>query len=224
MAQQMPHLVLASSSPRRKLMLESIGWSFDVLAPNVDERRLGQENAHDYVSRLACMKADAGMEMWQNSADSLVIAADTVVVCGDEILGKPADEEQGFAMLSALSGGRHVVYTGVAATLRSQGNTQLATRSCVVTCEVEFREISDAEKRWYWRTGEPADKAGAYGIQGIGAMFVKSLVGSYSAVVGLPLVETQSLIQDLGFQLPHLVSDDTSDEVQDAVRQRAVRE
>lgn len=186
----MGSLHLASRSPRRRELLQQIGVAFVCVDVEVDERVLPDEPAADYVERLAREKAQAGLARLDRSA--LVLGADTAVVLDGRILGKPADRAEGMEMLAALSGRSHEVLTGIA--LASAG--QLVSR--VVRSRVSFRELDEREALAYWNTGEPCDKAGGYGIQGLAAVFVSHLEGSYSAVVGLPLCETAQLLQAAG--------------------------
>lgn len=188
----MPHLILASASPRRRELLEQIGVRFDCRPVDICEDPLQQEPAREYVIRLAQEKALAGLE--QAGGDSVVLGSDTTVAIDDHILAKPANEDEAVAMLMQLSGRRHQVLTAVA--LAAQGRVEV----CCVGTDVEFIELDETRCRQYWRTGEPCDKAGAYGIQGLGAVFVKSINGSYSAVVGLPLMETAAMLQK--FDIP----------------------
>ena len=175
-------IYLASASPRRRELLQQIGVRFTVMSAAVDETVQPGEAALDYVCRLAQSKADAVFSRIQieGQPQRPVLGADTSVVLGDNILGKPADEAAAVAMLMELSGQTHQVITAVA--LVDELNSQLVYSST----EVRFRSIVESEARAYWNTGEPADKAGGYGIQGFGAVFVESLQGSYSGVVGLP--------------------------------------
>jgi septum formation protein len=183
---------LASGSPRRRELLQQIGVPFRVLGTGVDETTRPGEAPPDYVARLAAAKAEAG---WRGSGEPAgipVLAADTAVVIDGDILGKPADREDGERMLRRLSGRTHEVLTSVA--LRAaQGLEARISRS-----EVSFRRIAAGEARAYWDTGEPWDKAGAYAIQGRGAVFVAHLRGSYSGVMGLPLFETAELLEAAG--------------------------
>ncbi|MGP4844624.1 Maf family protein [Marinobacter sp. 1Y8] len=189
-------VVLASASPRRRELLEQIGLSFSVLPVDIDETPLNDERADHYVERLARQKAEAGLAL-ASDADSLVIGSDTTVVYDDEIMGKPATEADAGAMLMRLSGSTHRVMTAVALA---------GVHGCyarVVVTEVRFREIAPAEIAAYWQTGEPLDKAGGYGIQGKGGIFVDGMWGSYSAVVGLPLQETAELFEEAGQPIWH---------------------
>lgn len=178
-------ILLASKSPRRRELLQQIGVRFAVLDINVPERRLEHESASQYVQRLAASKSRAGTVL---RPDIPVLGADTIVVQGDHVLEKPQDKAHGLKMLAQLSGASHQVYTAIALTL---GQRQEIALCCT---EVTFRDILPAEAERYWHTGEPLDKAGGYGIQGLAAVFVANLQGSYSNVVGLPLMETQQLL------------------------------
>ncbi len=179
---------MASASPRRAELLRQIGIPFEVFVPNVDESRQRGESPHDTVRRLAQSKAAAG-----HRPGRLTLGADTVVVLDGVVLGKPRDESEGVAMLKALGGRVHTVLTGVCLS----GGETFKTR--VVATEVTFKPVSATLATAYWRTGEGADKAGGYGIQGIGSIFVTRIEGSYSAVVGLPLAETEELLNAFGF-------------------------
>lgn len=189
-----PHLYLASQSPRRRELLRQIGVDHEVLSVAVTEQPLAQESAQDYVQRLAREKACAGVS--RLSMESLrsapVLGADTIVVCAGEILEKPRDQIHAATMLRALSGQTHQVMTAVAIADETRHEVLLSTT------EVSFRPLSDAEIAAYWRTGEPQDKAGGYAIQGLGAVFVRELRGSYTGVVGLPLEATMDLLQSFG--------------------------
>ncbi|MBD1553344.1 Maf family protein [Pseudomonas typographi] len=186
----MPTLYLASGSPRRRELLAQIGVAFAPLATRIDETALPGEAPQHYVERLALGKAKAGLALLDGPG--VVLGADTAVVLDGRILGKPAGEQEAVATLLALGGREHQVFTAVAVT---DGARVLA--HCVCS-QVRFRRISAAEAQAYWATGEPADKAGGYAIQGLGAVFVEGLVGSYSSVVGLPLCETSHLLAQLG--------------------------
>lgn len=178
-------VLLASQSPRRQTLLTQIGVRFDVITVAVPEEHQSGESPATYVQRLSLEKAAAGS---RRRPDLPVLGADTVVVLNDEILEKPRDRAHGLAMLAQLSGAEHRVLTGIAVCL---GDRQWQR---VVQTRVRFRPIETAEAERYWDTGEPADKAGGYGIQGLGAVFVEHLEGSYSNVVGLPLTETSQLL------------------------------
>jgi septum formation protein len=183
---------LASGSPRRRELLQQIGVSFRVVGTAVDEAVLPDETALEYVTRLAEAKAAAGWEKSRDANQVPVLAADTAVVLDGRILGKPADRQDAEAMLRQLSGRTHEVLTAVA--FRTANGLQ----SRISRSEVTFRSIAAAEARAYWETGEPSDKAGAYAIQGRGAIFIADLRGSYSGVMGLPLFETADLLREAG--------------------------
>jgi septum formation protein len=183
---------LASGSPRRRELLQQIGVSFRVVGTAVDEAVLPDETPPAYVTRLAAAKAVAGWERSRDFTHVPVLAADTAVVLDGQILGKPADSQDAEGMLRQLSGRTHEVLTAVA--LRTANGLQ----SRISRSEVTFRSIAAAEARAYWETGEPSDKAGAYAIQGRGAIFIADLRGSYSGVMGLPLFETADLLREAG--------------------------
>jgi len=182
----MPHLILASASPRRKELLEQIGVQFSVHAMDIDESVLEDETPSAYVERLAREKASAAQVQFP---DAVVLAADTTVTLGDQILGKPQSREDAVAMLNALSGETHRVMTGVAL------SSAEGVFSRCVTTEVTFKPLAEELIERYVDTGEPMDKAGAYGIQGKAAVLVNDIRGSYSNVVGLPLAETAELLE-----------------------------
>lgn len=181
-------LVLASGSPRRRELLSQLGYQFEVLIPNVEEQRLDDESPAQYVERLSKDKALAGLSMTDENA--VVLGSDTIVVQDDRVLEKPHDFIHAKEMLRHLSGARHQVMTAV--TVATKGKH----RSVVVTTDVWFKPLSDQEIEQYWQTGEPGDKAGSYGIQGLGGRFVTRIEGSYHAVVGLPLYETDQLLHE----------------------------
>lgn len=185
-------LYLASASPRRRELLEQIGVPVQVVPCSVDEQVRPDESAPAYVERVTRDKVLAGVAVAPTGA--VVLAADTAVVVDGRILGKPADREQALGMLRKLSAREHEVMTAVAV---ARGADVRLER---VTTRVRFRTLSEVEMAAYWASGEPADKAGGYGIQGLGAVFVDHLAGSYSAVVGLPLMETARLLA--GFGIP----------------------
>lgn len=187
-------IYLASASPRRRELLQQIGVRFTVMSAEVDEAVLADEQPLDYVCRLAQAKAEAVLSRVEMEGQLIrpVLGADTTVVLGNRILGKPANEDEAVTMLLSLSGQTHKVMTAVA--LANDNSECPETQLAYSVTEVRFRNIDEVEARRYWHTGEPADKAGAYGIQGLGAIFVESLSGSYSGVVGLPLYETANLL------------------------------
>lgn len=195
----MAELFLASASPRRRELLAQIAVPCVTQIASIDENPLPAETAAAYVERLAREKARAGLLALGGRDDAVVLGADTAVVLDGRILGKPADFAESRVMLQALSGRSHQVLTAVALV----GDGREAAR--VVSSEVSFRTIGEAEIEAYWASGEPCDKAGSYGIQGLAAVFVSQLRGSYSAVVGLPLCETAELLGEFGiacWQLP----------------------
>lgn len=195
----MAELFLASASPRRRELMAQIAVPCVTQIASIDENPLPAEPAAAYVERLAREKARAGLLALGGRKDAVVLGADTAVVLDGRILGKPEDFAESRAMLQALSGRSHQVMTAVALV---SGDREAAR---VVSSEVSFRPISEAEIEAYWASGEPCDKAGSYGIQGLAAVFVNRLQGSYSAVVGLPLCETAELLGEFGiacWQLP----------------------
>ncbi len=188
-------LVLASGSSRRAELLTQVGLSFDVLIPGVDESLFPGEQPDTYVSRMAKEKADQAFASFAASCDDVVLlAADTIVVVDGSILGKPGNRQDGLRMLTMLSGRGHEVKTAVHI-LSADKST-----GTVVTTTVNFRRIERVECENYWLSGESHDKAGGYGIQGLAAIFVESITGSYSNVVGLPLAETSLLLSTFGVE------------------------
>jgi len=190
----MATLYLASGSPRRRELLTQIAVPFLTQIAPIDENALPGESPIAYVERLARAKAQAGLGALADTEGAVVLGADTAVVLDGRILGKPADRDDALATLNALSGRSHQVLTAVALV----SHERLESR--VVTSQVTFRVLNQAEIEAYWASGEPQDKAGCYGIQGLAAVFVSQLQGSYSAVVGLPLCETAALLAE--FAIP----------------------
>ena len=190
-------LLLASQSPRRKSLLQQLGYQFKCMPADIDESIQAKESAEQYVTRLALEKANV---IAKRCADDnltftdqvTVIGSDTSVVFNQQILGKPTSLEDCHNILSMLSGNSHQVITSVAVV---QGQR---SEVVVVSTDVDFKVLTHQEIEHYWQTGEPQDKAGAYGIQGIAGQFVKKISGSYSAVVGLPLYETAELLTSFG--------------------------
>lgn len=182
-------IILASASPRRKELLEQIAVRYSVYAVDIDETPLANESPLDYVQRLAAEKSAACLAKLQTQKP--VLAADTAVVLGDMIMGKPKDKEDGLNMLRRLSGKTHQVYSAIS--LRGREHSQ-----AVSITDVTFKDLSEQEILNYWHSGEPLDKAGAYAIQGKGSVFVTSISGSFSGVVGLPLYETAQLLLQQG--------------------------
>jgi septum formation protein len=186
-------IYLASGSPRRSALLDQIGVAHRVQPVDVDETARNGEAPEEYVRRLAMLKAET---LWQQLAASQrqpVLGADTAVVLDDQILGKPRDEDDCVRMLSLLSARTHQVFTAVA--LRAS-----TCQSRVSVSDVTFRKLTEEEIRRYWRSGEPADKAGAYAVQGRAALFIERIAGSYSGIMGLPLFETGELLSAIGAQ------------------------
>jgi septum formation protein len=182
-------LVLASGSPRRKSLLSDLDVDFIVVPADVDESSLVGEDAKTYVARVATLKAQTVRESYPNA---VVLAADTTVDRDGEILAKPVDAADAASMLRSLSGREHFTHTAVCVAHGDLVDT------VVVSTAVMFRGLGTEEIDWYVRTGEPLDKAGAYGIQGRAAAFVSSISGSVSNVVGLPLAETIGLLRKAG--------------------------
>ncbi|HOJ52653.1 MAG TPA: Maf family protein [Syntrophales bacterium] len=175
-------LILASASPRRRELLELLGLPFSVIPPRIDEDGEGSTDPAKYVLALSAAKART---VAKNHTDSLVLGADTIVVIDGLILGKPQDRREAIEMLSRLSGRRHEVFTGFSICFNRTGFEY----SEAVRSVVEFHALTEAEIAWYTATCEPYDKAGAYALQGKGALFVKEIEGSYTNVIGLPLRE-----------------------------------
>ncbi len=188
-------ICLGSASPRRAELLTRIGVSYVVHTADLDETPKPGEAAEVYVLRMALEKAAAVLG---ENPGLPVLAADTAVVVDGEILGKPRDQVDGLAMLARLSGRAHHVLTSVAL-LEPGAEGRCASRLSVN--KVVFRCTSEAERLAYWHTGEPVDKAGAYGVQGYAAIFIKRLEGSFSGVMGLPLFETAELLREFGINL-----------------------
>ena len=187
-------LYLASQSPRRQTLLAQIGVDFHVLVPEVNETAWARETARNYVARIA--RAKASVSWMRICADSMprypVLAADTAVMVGRRIFGKPMTDEAAQEMLKTLSGRTHQVLTAIAITYENR--MQIATS----VSSVKFRRLSDAEITRYVASGEPQDKAGGYAVQGLAAAFIARLEGSYSGVMGLPLFETARLLKTFG--------------------------
>ncbi|UII55041.1 Maf family protein [Cytobacillus spongiae] len=187
-------LILASASPRRKELLENLHLTFQVISSDVDETFNEKLTPSDVVMELALRKA---RDIRAKHGNSYVIGSDTVVVSNQQILGKPTDSDEAYKMLKMLSGQTHSVYTGVAIVAPEK------LVNFYEKTDVEFWELTDEEIESYIRTGEPMDKAGAYGIQGLGSLLVKKIEGDYFSVVGLPLSRTIRELKQLGFELPY---------------------
>lgn len=185
-------IILASASPRRRQLLAQIGIEPMVVTnADIDETPLLNEQANDCVKRLAIAKAQHIAVM---NPDAIVIAADTLIACDGHILGKPVSRENAFRLWQALSGRKHQVLTCVAVSYDGE------VHALVNTNEVEFAELSRESMEAYWQTGEPADKAGAYAIQGLAAVWIREIHGSYSGIMGLPLYETALLLKHAGIK------------------------
>ncbi len=183
----MTTLYLASASARRKQLLAQLGYEFTQFSVDADESQLAGETPLQLVERLARLKAQTGVAMGYD--DKPVLGSDTVVVVDNLALGKPVDEADFVAMMQRLSGRTHQVLTAIAVADKHKVLSQ------VVATDVTFKALTDKEIIAYWQSGEPQDKAGGYGIQGLGGRFVIQMSGSYFAVVGLPLYETDELIK-----------------------------
>ena len=192
MPETVPKIILASTSPRRSELLKQIGVEFELASGNVQERPHRDEAPPDYITRVARAKVIA---VARQNESGLIIGADTVVVLDGQLLGKPEDEADAERMLKRLSGRWHAVMTGVAL-------YDVATRHEVADFDktlVKFARLTDREIEWYIKTGEPMDKAGAYGLQGLGGLFVDEIAGNYYNVVGLPLPLVYRLARRLGY-------------------------
>ena len=200
----LPDLYLASSSPRRRELLAQIGINVVVLPQSVSEQYLSPETPSQYVQRLPLGKAQAGLLTLPEAKLRPVLGADTAVVVDGEILGKPENKAVALAMLAQLSGRSHQVLSALAVVGKDiLGQDRAEVR--MSESRVYFRVIEAADRLAYWHTGEPKDKAGGYGIQGLAALFVERIEGSYSGVMGLPLFETGELLKPFGI-LPLAVS------------------
>lgn len=186
-------IFLASASPRRSALLTQAGIAHEVRPVDIDERPLPGEAAGHYVSRLAAGKAEVLWRTLDERQRRPVIGSDTSVVLDGEILGKPRDQADGRHMLERLSGRSHQVFTAVA--LRHAGGCE----SRLSVSEVTFRTLGQAEIEAYWHSGEPHDKAGAYAVQGLAAIFIERIAGSFSGIMGLPLYETAELLRAIGY-------------------------
>ena len=189
-----PILILASASPRRAQLLEQIGVTFAQAPQEIDETPAAGESAEALAERLALKKARAAYAV-QEQSGCIVLGSDTVVVAGDAILGKPEHADDALRMLALLSNRRHRVCTAVSLVSGNRSASRLSVTG------VSFREIKLKEAQAYWETGEPHGKAGAYAIQGLGAVFIEQISGSYSGVMGLPLYETAQLLAEFGIPI-----------------------
>lgn len=186
------NIILASASPRRKELLSWLGLDFEILIPHIDETIQNGESPSEYCARLSEGKARF---IHRDHEHALIIAADTVVAIEGRILGKPLDKKDAFDHLKILQGAMHEVYTSYTVLHETQCTTQ------VIRTEVYFRSMSDEEIRWYVSTGEPMDKAGSYGLQGIGSIFVDRIDGSFTNVIGLPLPDLYHDLKSFGIVL-----------------------
>lgn len=189
-------IILGSASPRRRELLRQIGVECEVHTADIDERVHDNEAPAEYVLRLAIEKAERVASTLAHGASLPVLAADTAVVVEERILGKPADRADAVTQLQQLSGREHEVLTGVALAF----DDAVATRLSV--SHVRFRQMDRSEIAAYWDTGEPVDKAGSYAVQGIAAVFIEEIRGSYSGIMGLPLYETAQLLRSVGHEIP----------------------
>lgn len=182
---------LASKSPRRKELLDQINIDYQVIPIDIDEGRHINEEVEHFISRLAYEKAYTGLNSVEYKQEKRpIIGADTVIVLDNNVIGKPKNQDEFFSMLSSLSGRAHRVLTAVSVCFEDWHKT------CLVSTEVKFKEISTTEMIFYWDKYQPTDKAGGYGIQDYAGVFVEWIRGSYSGIVGLPLYETQQLLID----------------------------
>jgi septum formation protein len=182
-------IILASASPRRQELLDQINVTYTVYPVDIDETPRVNESPLAYVQRLAAEKSAACKA--RLNPEIPILAADTTVVLGDMIMGKPKDQADALTMLMQLSGKSHQVYSAISVRGREHGQAVSVT-------EVTFRHLTEQEILAYWHSGEPLDKAGSYAIQGLGALFVEAIKGSFSGVMGLPLFETAELLSNQG--------------------------
>lgn len=182
-------LILASQSPRRKEILSSLGFEYEVCPADIDES-IPEDTESIYVPEI--LSREKSLAVLKNNPDAVVIGSDTVVICEGQILGKPGSEEEAKAMLALLSGRKHTVATGLCVCSRER------TRSLVSLTDVYFHELSRSLIDSYVATGEPMDKAGAYGIQGVGSALVRKIDGDYFTVMGLPAAQTARLLSEFG--------------------------
>lgn len=192
-------IILASASPRRRELLDQIAVSYIVQPADIDETPKNAEGAEDYVVRIAAEKSAACQKI--SISELPILAADTSVVIDGTILGKPEDERHAIEMLQLLSGKKHNVYSAVSFRSAARSGHNIFHHQALSITEVNFRKIQLKEIKAYWKTGEPQGKAGAYAIQGLGSVFVESIKGSFSGVVGLPLFETVELLSKQGVKV-----------------------
>ena len=183
-------IYLASKSPRRQELLQQIGVDFELVNAAIDETPFQTESPSEYVQRMAVEKA---LNAFQPGMSKPLLAADTSVICEGKILGKPQNEKDFLAMFELLSDNVHQVITAIAVTNTKEA---AAVKTRMSVSEVTFTKITTTQASHYWQSGEPADKAGGYGIQGLAAVFIKRINGSYSGIMGLPLFETAQLLNE----------------------------
>jgi septum formation protein len=187
-------LILASQSPRRAQLLSQLGINFDVIPSKIEENFIQGESPLEFSERIARLKAQDVLANYGEDSNVWVLSADTIVVCQGQILVKPKDPADAIRMLSLLSGKTHKVITSYCIT----GSTSKREKLESIESFVKFRKMDGKEIKWYVSTGEPMDKAGAYGAQGYGTIFIESIEGSYSNVVGLPLSQVTKTLVDFG--------------------------
>lgn len=190
-------LILASSSPRRQELIRLLGLPHHIVVSNVDERIESVMTPKQVVRELSLRKARAVYREVKGTQDGVIIGADTIVVFNDSILGKPKHEQDAFHMLNALQGNTHQVYSGITCIDTETGKTNVDHRLTLVT----MKPLSEQQIKRYIETGEPHDKAGAYGIQGFGATIVEKIDGDYFNVVGLPLSLLSDMLRDFGIEV-----------------------
>lgn len=189
-------IVLASASPRRAFLLRQIGVPFNVVNVPIEEG-VPQRPWVKWVQDVACRKAEAALD---HNLSNIILAADTVVVHQEEVLGKPANQQDAYRMLKSLSGLEHQVITGICVIHYSKQNFLKYYQDAAIT-RVFFKDLSEREIKYYLATEEPMDKAGAYGIQGMGGLLVERIEGCYYNVVGLPLVKTMDILRKCGIEI-----------------------
>jgi septum formation protein len=193
-------IYLASQSPRRRELLDQIKINYQTIIVTIDETPLVHELPQDYVYRLALAKAQAGY-LALSTTTAPVLGADTIIICNNQILGKPKSKADAEKMLQTLAGRSHQVMTAVAVVTQSQKSNKLLEIKRLNTSTVYFRPLNSAEIAAYVATGEPLDKAGSYAIQGLASIFIERIEGSYSGVMGLPLYETAQILAKIGITL-----------------------
>ncbi|MFL2856618.1 MAG: Maf family protein [Pseudohongiellaceae bacterium] len=197
-------LILASASPRREKLLRQLGVNFVTEPQDIVEEKRIDESPEKFVKRMAEEKASSALDKRKEN-DIVVLASDTIVVCDERVLGKPKDKSDGIKMLLTLSNKTHRVLSAITVA------NALRYKSTVSDTSVLFRKISEIEAEYYWDSGEPEGKAGGYAIQGCGAVFVQSINGSYSGVMGLPLFQTAQLLSEFGIHFLQLASDSSNE-------------